>query len=330
MSRNPILDLALGPALTNTLFTANRLGLFDLLAARGMRREELAEQVGAKGQVFAALLDTCVAMGLLRVKDEVYTNSHLSNAHLVKDRPHYLGDLLELQRIESAGWQKLYDVVTQGGTPAQYGVDTPVEAHHFTMAMNNLAMLGEAEALASAVDLSGRKTMTDVGCGSGMYSVALCRHNPDLRSTLLDRDEVLATAREIIEQNNMQDRISTRGVDITKDSYGENVELVLLSDVLYQDEETCLTVLRSAHRALRSGGMLLMRGYFSDPEGSQPLFGATFALAMQLSGTNRAIISVPVVRRWVEQVGFRNVDMFALTECSMCLTAIQQDTKATV
>ncbi|GAG02071.1 unnamed protein product, partial [marine sediment metagenome] len=235
MPRNPILDLAIAPALANTLFTASRLGVFDLLAGGGMSAPQLAERARAKSPVFAVLLDACVAMGLLRVKEGIYTNSHLSNVHLVKGRPHYVGDYLHVQAIESAGWQRLHEVIIQGGTPAQYGVDTSVETDRFTMAMNNLAMLGEAEALASAVDLSGRKTMADVGCGSGMYSVVLCRHNRDLHSTLLDRDEVLATAQRIVEESKLQGRISTRRVDITKDPYGENLDVVLLSDVLYQD-----------------------------------------------------------------------------------------------
>ena len=213
-------------------------------------------------------------------------------------------------------------MITEGGTPSQYGVDTRIEPHRFTMAMNNLAMLGEAEALASAVDLSRRKTMVDVGCGSGMYSVALCRHNPELHSTLLDREEVLATARQIVEQDNLQNRISTRSADFTKDSYGENLDIALLSDVLYQDENTCLTLIRSAYEALTDGGMLLVRGYFSDPEGLQPLFGAIFTLAMQLNGADRAIISVPVAVNWIEQIGFTNVKGFALTEQSTCLTAL--------
>jgi hypothetical protein len=91
--------------------------------------------------------------------------------------------------------------------------------------------------------------------------------------------------------------------------------------VLYQDEETCLKVINSAHRALTDGGMLLVRGYFSDPEGAQPLFGAVFVLAMQLSGPGRTVVSLPKVRKWVAQVGFRNAKAFALTERSTCLTA---------
>lgn len=40
-----------------------------------------------------------------------------------------------------------------------------VTPHLFAMAMNNLGMLGEAEALADVLDLSAYRTMIDVGCG---------------------------------------------------------------------------------------------------------------------------------------------------------------------
>ncbi len=189
--------------------------------------------------------------------------------------------------------------------------------------MNNLAMLGEAEALAAALDLSGCKTMADVGCGSGIYSVALCRHYPDLHAVLLDREDTLETTREIVRRHSLQDRIETRTADITQDTYGRNLDVVLLSDVLYQNEAISKTFLRSANLALAPGGRLVVRGYFSDPEGSQPLFGALFAVARLLSDPKREPITLPGLRGWIEETGFKNVRTFALTERSTCLIAVK-------
>ena len=163
--------------------------------------------------------------------------------------------------------------------------------------------------------------MVDVGCGSGMYSVALCRRNPALKAVLLDRKEVLEVAREIVEQHQLQDRISSREADITQDAYGEGLDVVLLSDVLYQDRETCKAILRSAYNALADGGKLVVRGYYSDPEGSNTLFGALFVLKLQFGDTERELMSVPTLCKWIEEAGFGNVCAFALTERSSCLVA---------
>ncbi len=323
MTESKLLDLVFNPWSSHALFTGCRLRIFTLLAGTPMSDKELGQQAGATSRAFTALLDACVGMGLLRSKDGVYSNTHISDAYLVEGRPVYLGDLIEVQAAEAADWHRLSDVIgarggEQSSTPRQ-----EVDPRRFTLAMHNIAMLGEAEALAAAVDLSGAKEMADVGCGSGMYSVALCRRHPGLKAILLDRREVLEVAREIVEGHGLQDRITTREADITKDAYGEDLDAVLLSDVLYQDEATCKRILRSAHGALRNGGRLVVRGYFSDPEGSNPLFGALFVLKLLLSDPTREPISVAKLRGWVEEAGFHHVESFALTQRSTCFAAIK-------
>jgi hypothetical protein len=198
-----------------------------------------------------------------------------------------------------------------------------VSHRQFTLAMDNLAMLGEAKALAAAVDLSGCASMADVGCGSGIYSVELCLRYPGLRATLLDRGEVLETASEIVRKHGLENRVETRPRDITTDAYGQDLDVVLLSDVLYQDEAMCMTMLRSAHKALRQGGRLVVRGYYSDPGGSESVFGALFALNVLLGGPAREAITLGKVRDWIREAGFRDVSAFALTGRSSCLMAVK-------
>ena len=321
MLGNPILDLVFHSWPMHALFAASRLKIFTVLASRAMTAAELSKETSAEPRIFTALLDACVGMGLVQLKDGVYSNSHLSDAYLVEGRPLYLGDMIEVQATEAADWPRLYDVIIGNAEEGAATSRAEVDPRCFTLAMNSLAMLGEAEALAAAVDLSGCRTMVDVGCGSGMYSVALCRRNPDLNSVLLDRKEVLQVAREIVKRHSLQDRINTRESDITQDAYGEGINVVLLSDILYQDRATCKAILRLAHDALVVGGRLVVRGYYSDSEGSNTLFGALFVLKLQLGDPDREPISVPTLCEWTEEVGFRNVHAFALTERSSCLLA---------
>jgi hypothetical protein len=133
--------------------------------------------------------------------------------------------------------------------------------------------------------------------------------------------EVLETTQHIIETNDLQDRIKTREADITGDSYGDNLDVVLLSDVLYQEKSFCMTILQSAYRALVPGGTLLVRGYYSDPGGSNPGFGSLFNLARLLDNPQREFISVSLLSQWIEQVGFNIFDLFPLTERSVCIIA---------
>lgn len=324
MIGNTLLNLVFCPWEMHALFAASRLRVFSLLASDAMTADELAGRIRCEARLLEALLDACVGMGLLRCTDGRYANTHVSDAHLVEGRPLYLGDIIEVQAGEAAAWGRLYDVIMRGSEALKDVPEPSYDRRRFTLAMNNLAMQGEAQALANAVDLAGCETLVDAGCGSGMYSIVLCERCPRLTATLLDHPEVLEVAQEFVAKHGLQDRITTREADITSDAFGENLDVVLLSDVLYHEKALCMRILRSAYDAVATGGRLVIRGYFSDPEGSQPLFGSIFALKLQFSAPEREAISAPKLRKWIEDAGFKDVQSFALTERSTCMTATKR------
>jgi predicted O-methyltransferase YrrM len=319
--RDNLLDLVFAPYSIYVLFTANRLRIFTLLAEKEMTVDEIAASTGARIRPLEGLLDACAALGLLRRQKDRYKNSHMSDAYLVEGRPLYLGGLIEVQAIEAGNWQRLYDLVMGGQRGGDQGAEKEVTPELFTEAMNNLGMLGEAEALATAVDLRGCKKMIDVGCGSGLYSITLCRHYPDLQAILVDKKEVLAVTQRFINESSLQNRIRVRSADILKDSFGKDEDVVLLSDVLYQDSSTCIQILQSAYDALAPGGLMIIRGYFTDPKNSQPVFGSLFAIGRLLFDEDREIISIPLLEGWIEKVGFKITSSHSLTERSTLIQA---------
>ena len=323
MFGNQLLDMIFTPWATGTLSCANQLKIFTLLAKEPMTAEELSTKLGAVPQAMTTLLDTCTALKLLEKKNNYYANSLLSNIYLVEGSPLYLGDIIEVLSIETVRWEGLYDLVMGNNEKVLKKEVKEIPPHRFTMAMNNLAMMGEADALAHALDLSPAKKLVDVGCGSGIYSVTLCQRYPNLHATLLDKKEVLETTKIIIEKSNLQDRIKTREADITTDTYGQQSDVVLLSDVLYQQDPLCQAILRSAYEALAPGGTLLVRGYYvnADENGSHSPFGSIFNLHQLISDPKRKIISVSLLNQWIEQIGFKMIKTFPLTERSHCLIA---------
>lgn len=318
MIGNPILDAVFHSWRASVITAASRLDLFSRVEGVGKTAAELAGETGSVPHLLEALLDACVAMGLLRREGGAFRNTHVSSAHLVKGRPLYVGHILEIQARGVPRWSQLLHMVATGEAPVgtgELGERHPV----FTRAMNDLGMLQEASALAAAVDLSGCRSLVDLGCGSGLYSIALCRRFPELHATLVDREDVLSTTREFVETSGVGERIRFRAGNIETDPVGEGVGAVLLSDSFYYQVPTAKRILRAIHAALEEGGLLVLRGYYPDPGASEALFGAIFRLNLLLFDPKQSIPGLRDVERWLGEVGFRDVEGFALTEQSTCL-----------
>ena len=186
--------------------------------------------------------------------------------------------------------------------------------------MHNIGLSGEAEALCDAVDLSGCRQMIDAGGGSGVYSIALCRRYPQLQSIFLDCKETLDVTAVLIEKCAEKERITLKEADITRDAYGENIDAVLLSDVLY-DEALAPRILKMVHACLAGGGSLMIRGYYADPEHSRPQFGALFALNQLVHDPRRKMLTITSLRECVAAAGFVVTKVGPLTQRSFLLTA---------
>ncbi len=299
--------------------TACELDLFTRLEEGALSAEELAEGTGARPLPLKAMLDVCVSLGLLRFEEGLYANRPMAEIYLVRGRPLFLGDLYRVFAAEARQWLSLKELVMTGRSAGHGPVD--IGPRRFTMAMHALGMLGEAGALEAAVDLSGRRDLIDVGCGSGVYSIHLCRRYPELHATLLDRPEVLEVTGEIVAASGASERVALAPGDMLKDSYGVGRDVVLLSDVLYLESGRCLDILRAAHRALAPRGMVVVRGYFADPEGNQNPFGALFDLARLFWGEEREPMPLGRVLGWLGEAGFTDVHSFPLTERSTCIVA---------
>ena len=319
---NTIYNLISAPWKTHVVFTAVRLKIFTILSNKKMTVKEIASECGGITVPLKPLLDACVCMGLLAFKNWKYINSHFSQVCLVEGESLYIGNLIELQHDESKHWDKLYDIII-GNKKKKVKNGLGEDQHRtFITAMNNLGMLGEAESLKNSVNLTGCKNLVDVGGGSGLYSVYFCQRYPELKVTILDRKETLQITEELIADYKGMDRIILREADIIRDSFGENVDAVLLSDVIY-DETIAKPVLKNAWDSMQKDGLLIIRGYYSDPEGSKPLFGALFVLNQLVFDSSRKVMTISMLQKLVTDIGFTVTNLSPLTELSIVLTAIK-------
>lgn len=317
--KSSIIDLVTAPWKTAILNTAVRLKVFTVLSDRQMSAMELASQTNASEVLLQAVLNALVCMGLLQTQKDKYKNSHLSRIYFVEGEPYYVGDFIQLLINESSKWNKLFSIVSEGKEIS----DDSCESHRtFIRAMHNMGMLGEVDALISCVDLSGCTNLVDAGGGSGIYSISLCQKYPGLKSAILDSHETLTVTKEFVSKQKEGERIELRECDITKDKLGDNIDAVLLSDVTYDETEAGM-ILRNAWKCLRSKGLLILRGYYFDPQSSSPLFGALFAINQLVINPDGEIVTLPSLKALIEKTGFTITKVSPLTEQSFIIIAIK-------
>lgn len=312
---NSVIDILLAPWITGVLSTSIRLNVFSVLSDQELTADEIAEKCMTIPHYQKILLDSCVSLGLLEFENNKYKNSHFSRIYFVEGERFYVGDFLKLVNDESLQWFQLPDIIRGN---VQVVKDQPYirsDYQTFIMAMNCLGVLGEAAALKEIVNLSGLKKMVDVGGGSGLYSVALCQKYPELHSTILDLKETLDVTQEMLASRPERSRIDLRKGDFLKDSIGEKLDVVLLSDIIYEEVKAKI-VLRNAWESLVRKGILIIRGYYADPVESGPLFGALFAVKHLVDNAQNKIVTKSRLEEIILDIGFTIKMIKPLTEHS--------------
>jgi len=316
---NPAHILALSTAYwdSQTLLTANRLGLFAFLGKDARTLEQVAEALSTTVKGTRMFLNACIALELVVETGGQYQNSELSMAFLTPGTPGYLGDAIRYSDDLYATWGQLEDALKTGTPPMaseMYTGEDLEQTRNFVYGMHNRAM-GIGRILVDMVDLSGRQKMIDVGGGPGTYSSLFAQRYPELNSKVLDLPGVLKIAAEIIESLGVSDQVTTQSLNYMEDEFPAGNDVVMISGVFHREtEETCRGFIRRAYDALDTGGMLIISDVFTDAGGQSPLFATLFGLNMMLTATDGEVHADEDVASWMEQQGFHKLEKQALPQ----------------
>ena len=109
-------------------------------------------------------------------------------------------------------------------------------------------------------------------------------------------------------------------------AFQNEFDAVLLSDVLYQEENNCRELIDIARIALRPAGVLLIRGYFlSDSE--DRLFPALFDVNLSRNNASQRNYHIAEIMRWLQDAGFITIEAKPLTELSYLITGYKPENK---
>lgn len=167
-----------------------------------------------------------------------------------------------------------------------------------------------SEEIAGSLDLGGYRKLLDIGGGSGTYTIAFLKNNPQLKAILFDLKDVIEMARERLSSEGFLDRAELIPGDFYADELPKGCDLALLSAIIHQNSRAQnVELFRKAYRALNPGGMLLIRDHIMNEARTWPLEGAMFAINMLANTLGGDTYTFLEVEQDLKEAGFENIKL---------------------
>ena len=290
------------------LLTAVELDVFTAVAT-GAPAARVAASLKTDPRATETFLNALVAMGALTKRGDVFHNTPDTARYLVAGSPDCARGALMHTVHMWTGWNGLTESVRRGTAVARPGVEggDAKWTESFIAAMHRGAGTAAA-ALVRVVGAEGVRRMLDVGGGSGAYSIAFARANPELRAEVLDLRTVVPIARRHIEEAGLSGRVTARVGDLTKDDFGRGYDLVLLSSICHMlGPEENRDLFRRCYRALAPGGRVAIRDFILEPDKTGPRQAALFSVHMLVNTRAGATYSEEEYREMLRAAGFGEI-----------------------
>jgi len=303
-----IREMIAGFQRARVILSAYELGIFSILGGEGMKAEDVARLCGTDPRATDRLMNALCAAGLLEKSGDYFSNAPLSAKFLDRKSPDYLEGLAHMSHLWES-WSTLTEAVRKGSSVRGEHVNswTEEQVRSFIGAMNDRAKR-QAPALAAMIDLTGVRRLLDVGGGSGAFSIAMARANPDLHAVILDLPDVTPITREYIAREGLSGRVTTADGDYDRDEFGTGFDMALLSAVIHSNSiEQNRALMARCARALVPGGRIVVQDFIMDESRTRPAHGAFFALNMLVNTRFGDTFTAGEVRSWLEDAGFGDI-----------------------
>jgi predicted O-methyltransferase YrrM/predicted transcriptional regulator len=307
---------------SRVILTAAELDLFTIIQDSFTSAEKIAERFGFDRRALERLLDCLVTFGMLTKDGETYSLTGESASYSSRHAASELPVLLHMSRLWDT-WSDLTEVVKRGPDselkpPKPWSMD---DRRAFIASMHAIGRT-LSEEIAASLDLSGYRKLLDIGGGSGTYTIAFLRQNPQLRAILFDLKDVIPMARQLLLSEGLLERVELIAGDFYFNDLPGGCDLALLSAVIHQSSrQQNLGLYRKAFKALDPGGMLLIRDHIMDEDRIRPSQGALFAINMLVNTRGGDTYTFNEVAEGLEEASFIDVRLLRAGERMDCIVA---------
>ncbi|KAA5548234.1 methyltransferase [Adhaeribacter rhizoryzae] len=304
---------------SRTVLAAVKLELFTLLGDNFLSGENIGRHLNLHPRSLYDFLDALVSLGFLEregIKETaVYANTPETTFYLNKNKPSYMGGILEMcnDRLYRF-WADLDEALITGKpqNEAKYTGKSlfdavyadPDRLKQFLNAMAGIQM-GNFMALAKRFDFQDYNSLCDIGGASGMLAISVARQHPHLAITSADLPVVAPVAEENIKRHGLANQIQVANLDFMFDDFPK-VDIITMGNILHDwDLKTKKLLIWKAYEALPPNGAFIVIENIIDDERRTNATGLLMSLNMLIETDGGFDYSFADFKEWVTEAGFR-------------------------
>lgn len=309
MNPTTIREFAASFQKSRILLTGFELDVFTNIDESGISASQISRKLNLDEHACERLLNALTSLGFLSKQDNLFFNTPDSFTYLSKKSADYLGGLGHTNHLWNT-WSNLTNVVKTGVAAHRTEINGRGDEWLFSFisAMHDRAIKQAQQQLAT-LDLSGIKSMLDVGGGSGAYSMEFIRKKPDIDATVFDLPNVVPITQKFISQNGFEGKINTHTGDYTTDELPTGFDLVFLSAIIHSNSpEVNQDLMHKCFRALNKNGKIVIQDWIMNNDRTQPTSGAIFAINMLVGTEAGDCFTEHEVSEMLRATGFSNIN----------------------
>lgn len=275
---HPFTDASSSVGLGFALGSSVKLKIADRLSlaykdVRTIAREANVSEVGAE-----LILDCLDALGYAQKKGNQYAFTKRGFKCLSPDSPQNFRYFILFCDYLYKGYLNLDETIRLGKRAQSNMLEemTDYEWELFSRAMIDISRTNFKEVAGKIPVAKSAQKMLDLGGSHGLYSIELCKRNPDLKSTIIDLPPVKKYSDECIAKHNASKNVSFLPADFMKDELPKNNDVILAFNIIHglnpEENETLAT---KVYNSLNNGGMYVILDQIKGIGGSSQMSKAT-------------------------------------------------------
>ena len=291
------------------LTAAADLDVFSPLYEKPMTAEALACKLGTNPRATTILLDALVALEFLTKQDIDYSVPEDVAKLLTEKSDNNVLPMVRHLANCLRRWAHLSEV-TQSGRPADCGPSVRGDAADQTVfigGMHNISKPIADEVIAKLQPLKFGHLL-DIGGASGTWTIAFLRAVPEAKATLFDLPPVMSMAEQRFAEAGLGNRVSLVPGDFYTDELPDGADMAWLGAICHQNSrEQNRSLFVKVHKALKDGGIVVIRDVVMDPSHTSPEGGALFAVNMLVATEGGGTYTFDEYRQDLCEAGFGEV-----------------------